>query len=557
MAGFIHSDSSAVDVSANAPNATNYIDLLHKLLQFAAASTVATVTVNAGGTGYAVGDIVELDGGTHPSTLSGAKATFEVTDVSGGVVQAGGLRMRDSGAYATTPSTTGITTTFLGGTGAGNDDLTVDLTYESNGWAVDRQTAEVTAAVIGASAGSGYANGDTIDVIGGDTRVGLDSPQTNTPARLTVPATVTTGQSFTVTDGGIYHRPADTDEAATTVVTGSGDGLMTADLTFTDIVDTTTDIEAWLSNATSGATVGLRTFTDGSTYFNWELAMAPTYTAANNWDAQVNMSVGRYPLDEEGSYAILRNVAFNYYMRVTDRYLFVVANIDNAIYVPIWIGLGDPYATSTEYAYPALICGSSSVRDITATTTASQWGGLNLAIAQSTAHDGPAQIYGPGGTWHPFHNGAASGANVIGDNDQFHIFPGGWFDPQSTLLQIDDRIANDTGTQKQDWGSFASIATTTNAGGEDPPTETFLPTPQTGGGDDHIYLSEFVAMGIEPVNMIALSIGGAKWLDRTLNSGTLNAEDVIVDTNGDLYVVFNNCANTSRQHWFAMKVTRD
>lgn len=550
---FIHSDSSAVDVSASAPQATNWINMLQKLVAFVTNTSVATVAVNNGGTLYSVGDIVELNGGTHPADLATTRATFEVTAESAGVVTA--LRLRDAGSYTVNPATTGVATTAL--SGGGDDALTVNLTYNTAPWTLNRRTQEIDTAVVGAAGGTGYTTGDDIETIGGDTRVGFDT-QTNTPGTFNVD-TVSAGAitAISILTRGVYHRNAGVDEVPTAVITGGGDGLATVDLTYRDIADTATDIEVWMTGAATGApVVGLRSFSNGTSVFNWELASAPVYTAANDWDAQVNMSPGRYPLDQPGSYCVQRDVPFNYYLNVTDRRIIAVFNIDNAVYTNIYIGFLDPYATGTEYDYPMLVAGCSSRHNFTVSTTSFAFAGMNCAIAEVATDAGPDHVFTPGGSWVSFHNGFRSGSTILGEDAEFHLIPGGNFLTQNTLIDLSDRITfNVTGnSQKQDWGSFASVATATGGSGEDAPTERFRPTPQTGGGDDQSYLAEIVCMGIEPVNLIAGEMSDVKQVDRELNSGVLNAEDIF-EVSGELYVVFNNCKLTDRQHWFALKVS--
>lgn len=85
---------------------------------------IGAATVNAGGTGYVVGDIVTLGTGTaiHPTRI----ARLEVLTVGGsGDVLTVGVSF--PGAYNVDPTLVGATTT--GGTGTG---LTVDLTLEEH-----------------------------------------------------------------------------------------------------------------------------------------------------------------------------------------------------------------------------------------------------------------------------------------------------------------------------------------------------------------------------------------------------------------------------------------
>lgn len=94
---------------------------------------VATVTVNAGGTNYATGDIVELATGVAGTDFR-QRCKLEITNQSGGVVQAGGATIFEGGGNydgGTDPLATAATTTKIGpaaGTGAG---LTVDTTMQA------------------------------------------------------------------------------------------------------------------------------------------------------------------------------------------------------------------------------------------------------------------------------------------------------------------------------------------------------------------------------------------------------------------------------------------
>lgn len=107
--------------------ATDYKDLLTKLVQVATSNSCSAAVVNAGGTGYTVGDILTASGGT-----SSFPATFEVTSVSTGAVT--GVRIRNGGAYTVSPSNP---VSVTGGTGSG---CTLNLTITATGWTAVRDT---------------------------------------------------------------------------------------------------------------------------------------------------------------------------------------------------------------------------------------------------------------------------------------------------------------------------------------------------------------------------------------------------------------------------------
>ena len=110
-----------------------YRTLLNRLRDFATNDHVATAVVAAGGTGYSVGDILTVSGGT-PSTVA---CTAQVLTLSGSAVAT--VKIRQSGAYSANPSTPAATTVVpAGGTGC-----TLTLTFTGVLWTVNRddQTA--------------------------------------------------------------------------------------------------------------------------------------------------------------------------------------------------------------------------------------------------------------------------------------------------------------------------------------------------------------------------------------------------------------------------------
>ena len=98
-----------------------HILLLKAVLDIAGAIHVIGVGIGAGGTGYSIGDVVELS--ASGTAINGYDARFIVTDESGGVVTA--IKVESCGAYSIAPDPT---SGGNGTTGAGNNDLTITLT---------------------------------------------------------------------------------------------------------------------------------------------------------------------------------------------------------------------------------------------------------------------------------------------------------------------------------------------------------------------------------------------------------------------------------------------
>lgn len=88
------------------------------------ADRAITATINAGGTGYVVGDILEVQTG-----IGRQMAKVRVDTEAAGVITAVSI-FENGGAYSTTPAATNVATVGIGpSTFAGDDAATVDLTY--------------------------------------------------------------------------------------------------------------------------------------------------------------------------------------------------------------------------------------------------------------------------------------------------------------------------------------------------------------------------------------------------------------------------------------------
>lgn len=110
--------------------ATDYIDMLLDLEALVANSHVDTLAINVAGTGWAVGDLFDINGGT---TVLGLNATGEILAEAGGIPSS--IRIFNGGAYTVNPGAAATTSAILPATGI---NLTVDTTILATGWSVDR-----------------------------------------------------------------------------------------------------------------------------------------------------------------------------------------------------------------------------------------------------------------------------------------------------------------------------------------------------------------------------------------------------------------------------------
>jgi hypothetical protein len=119
------------------------------------AFTLVSATIAAGGTGYAVGDILTLSGGTTGGTFP-ANATVRVSAVSAGVVSA--VTMQVPGSYSALLSNPVSTT---GGSGSG---CTLTVTWGNNGAARGANAVDLQ---LGRNATAHVASGQYAALIGG------------------------------------------------------------------------------------------------------------------------------------------------------------------------------------------------------------------------------------------------------------------------------------------------------------------------------------------------------------------------------------------------------
>jgi len=126
---------------------TGHDEALLRLLDLATNDNAIAAAIVAGGTGYTVGDILTVVGGTIINSLV---TTLEVLSVAAGVID--GIRVFNCGAYSAQP---GNPVAVTGGTGG--DDATFTLTFETQNWTINRNDASSSSSLdnLAVAGGSG------------------------------------------------------------------------------------------------------------------------------------------------------------------------------------------------------------------------------------------------------------------------------------------------------------------------------------------------------------------------------------------------------------------
>jgi len=426
---------------------TDHIDLLNQLREIATSDHVSAVVVNAGGTGYVVGDILTVAGGTSTHT-----ATIEVLTVSTGAVAT--VRIKTGGAYTADPTLTANAVT--GGTGS---SCTLDLTMTATGWTVVRESEEVTAAAIN-SGGTGYTVNDVLTVVGG---LGDGVTDAVVAATITVD-TVSSGviTAVTVTTGGHYEEPI-SPTTAVTVTGGTGTGA-TFDLTFAVLTDAEKILvmEGTAGGAGDDVTVAIKTFNTASgfnTAYNWMLLGLQDFSAALTLQDQSNVSPGLATSGSgpvvvtedttQGAYVPLKDddgFPMDFWFSITDRRIVGVVKLETAIithYASFYLGFLNQFGTAAERPYPIYVSGCQSRYNAFFADAAPKLMSGITELYGGSSEDGPGWYRRHSSSaWVEVRNGGhteSSGTRAISTGDG-HLYPTGKPDVQPTGA---DRIVAD------------------------------------------------------------------------------------------------------------------
>lgn len=495
----------AVNVSYRTTTATNYRTLLDDIVTFVTNDQIDTVAVNAGGTGYAVDDIVTLSGGTFL-----VAATFKVAAVSSGVVT--GLSVHNAGSYSVNTGATGIATT--GGTGSG---LTVDVTYQTP-WSAERslqQIGAVNATIV--TGGTGYTVSDTLTVSGG----------TGTAATLTVTSVssgVITGVDV-ATHGEYTVAPTN----AVSVTGGTGSGA-TFNLTIEGDVGETQYLLKGIGSGSDEIFVGVRTYTDsGASAKNWELAGMTGFTLTGTWETQPNITPGRYDVSNDGgAYVPLDDDTITYWVNMTGRRIVIVAKVSTS-YASVYLGFVDPMGTVAELPYPIVVIGNAPRSDTAFSSSRAALSGIlnpiGKFITSGVIDTGPGFVRTGSGAWRSLQNWGESHQSTVFLSVQANntIGPPG-------EQRRDGTVSDDTNwlVTGFDWGDVASPGGAT-------PIYHIRPTDDSGGNLVPLFPPTVILSNtVERTAYGQLS--GVKFAP-IFDSG-VNIEDTVTDENGATYIIF-------------------
>lgn len=524
----------AVNTSFISTTAAGYQVLLDDVVTFVTNDQINTVAINNGGTGYAVGDIITLSGGTFL-----VAATFRVTAEAAGVITA--LEVFNAGSYSVNTGATGIATT------GGNADATVDVTYQTP-WTAERKIDnEGAVKAIIVSGGTGHAVNDTLTGVSG----------TGTKYTLNVDA-VATGvvtQVSVVTNGNYTVAPTSPD---TTTTDGSGTGA-----TFTITMSGEQgQKEVLLKGIGSGSDeiyTGIRTYEDVSENAqNWELAGMTGHDLELPYGDQPNISPGRHTdatsSQSGGSFVPLSTIGLTYWLNVTGRRIKLTVRVSTR-YSDLYLGFWSPFGTLTEIPYPLCVGGCVSQPDTR--FDSSREGYASVAFPVAKAHvasvvdpgdlkNGPIMLRLVTGEWATFAN-AFELSTLPGSSSVYTLrvlTPPGRANPNISRPEENDSWISNT----VDWEAFAGLTNVAT------PSIEMRVTPDTGGDLSPLIPQAFEEIGnnSNPTlgDNVLGELEGVKWAP--IFGTSIVAEDTVT-VNGIVHRLFPSGGQTEAWHFYAVE----
>lgn len=518
---------------------TGYRDFANRLVELATSKHISALAVNAGGTGYVTGDILQIShaGATLP-------CTFVITATAGAVTSI--QRIRNGGAFSNRVATV---TRNAAGTGYAVNDVVRLTTGTFTQAAKARVTViggggSVTTAVL-FEAGGAYSSVPT--ATGGATNSDIGTG-------------VGTGLTLDTTMTGLIG----TTGAASTAITGVGTGA-TFNLTLTDTGwlcrddrndyshNSVLDEKEVILEGNSGGSeetpiIGFRTGTNGSglTLRHYLIFTAFTaWSSSTPYDSQPN-AINPAPSTTAGTYIgfVPTDTTVVSWFTINGRRLAGITRADGTTvtaYHQFYVGLGKPFGTATENPYAMLVMGSISGEAISA-ESATQIDITSLTECyRHTSRTGPHFAWKQATlTWLPLINGQGTGAPPFVAQQAQGVFP--IFEPDQTVAPTDpDRLVDDgpltffNDICRSDGGTAATL---------------LKPTPNT-AGDLFSLIPATVIFSDD--GYIQCELDNVYWVSAVQTSGASIAPEDTFTLGTDVYRAFPSGSRTTQYSFMAIK----
>lgn len=443
----------------NSGTATSYIDLLDQLVEVVTGRHLATLAVAGGGTGHAVGDIIEIDATGATSTIV---AQIEVLTLSGSAIAT--ARIFRGGVYTVDP--TNIAPNSQSGSSGSGTGATFTISFAATGWTqLARESVAVSAVV--AVGGTGYTNGatDVLTLIGGVVAEG-GSAATFT---ATVSGNIVT--SVALLSAGDYEvMPSN---AVLTSVAPTGGTGCTLTVTWADKTGDTMIVLQGDGGSSTDPLVGIKTYSNeeeqaasGAFVSNWALFAFTAWAEGAAMHEQANVTDGfdmgaadgtLTTSETEGHFlpSMPSGTGFTlaWWISATGRRVHIMTRTEDAIgtdYPQASFGLLNPYGITTELPFPHYVATGSDRKRVWYRTQSGGFSGLSQPLGTFNGTGGPISLWTPEGTWLQFRCGTyttvlnpLAAYNIGGTQPFTAVWPLGQVNAHGTA---DDKIWIPAGT---------------------------------------------------------------------------------------------------------------
>lgn len=540
------------EVGSGSNRATGYRDLATKMVAMMSSQHVATVAVNSGGTGYVVGDIVTL---THAGAYLDAR--FEVTSVSAGVIT--GLRINSSGAFSNRIATVAVNAGGTGYAvndilevqgGTAREQGKAKVTSVSSGVVTGVALFETGGAY---STAPGLTGASTVGIgpaaFAGDDACTLDLTMTGLVGTTGLSVTGGTGSGATVditlaqtgwtVDGrNLNNRTVNslTDEKEIVLV---GDATGKTNKPYVGII-------TWTATSGINTRYGLALF--GMTAHN----SATAFHLQPGISFGINTSTGAL---QDGTHLLCDEDAaqsMDFWFSVDDLRIAGVinlnsaaANTDNGEYMHFHMGLMNAYGTETENPYPMLIGASSRTMNIDPSASSQLISGLPEALS-ATGVSAPWWYYEvESSSW----ESATNSQNLTASARARITYPFGDLSRLNSSTDPDYIVAECVLEVFADWSNVTRSA----------PTRKLYPIPGTTDYPFLWPVNLITRTGGSTSNNIQDvprgEVRGWFWLTATNSAGNriTNFSEYYVTIGSDRYRVFHNHVHIERYQYMALK----
>lgn len=526
--------------TGTSPSSGSYREVLTRLVAQATSQNVSLAVVNAGGTGYTVGDTLTI---THAGAY--LPALLEVMTLGGGGAVST-IKIRSNGAFSNRVATVAVA---AGGSGY---PVSTTIILEIQG-GTSTSKAKVTAT----TNGSGVVTGVALFETGGAYTV---APSAGAATTIVGPSTATTGSGCTINT--TMTTLVGTSGIAATGGTGSG---VTFDLTLaatgwmalrdsnnfsTNSINDEKEVVLQGLAAGDDPLIAFRTYTATSginTNRGWVVAGLDNFNPSLSLAAQPNVGPAVDPTGNAANCFLLFDNAQSYWLAASPRrLLWIVKAVGASItaYMSGYSGLMSPFGTEIESPYPMYLSATTRAFNRPPDSGGFFVTGLTELFADTTTLCPANYRRQSDGAWvnvQNVSNGSAQATNVL--------WPvGGQSLATGTSSNEDDIVT----AGKLAFDVSSALGVSVAGGGV--ATQVIMPAL---GTDEILLYPATVLTGTTSDNdsntIPRGELEGVYWIGGTKADGTSVASEDTITVGTDRYRIFANAHRSERYSFFAVK----